>query len=172
MRTTMIVLAALAGVACTSKSTADRVDSTPPAAAALSPNADPTAVRHFLDSAQTRYVDAATKGDIAALSAFYTDDALLLAPNAKALRGRAEIDKSNTEMMAAVKVTALKLATDDVITTADYAIETGTYDQTLQPKTGKAIHDVGKYVVVWKKQPDGSWRISREIYNSDLAAKP
>jgi ketosteroid isomerase-like protein len=39
---------------------------------------------------------------------------------------------------------------------------------TMLPKGGKAMNDVGKYVAVWKKQPDGSWKMIRDIYNSDL----
>jgi uncharacterized protein (TIGR02246 family) len=171
MRTTMIVLAALAAAGCTTKNAANRADSTTPAAATLAPSTDPAAVRRFIDSAQTRFIDAAKKADVATLSGFFTDDAVVLAPNAKAAHGRAEIDKANTDMFAALKVTALKLSTEDVITTGDYAIETGSYDRTLQPKTGKAIHDVGKYVVVWKRQGDGSWKLVREIYNTDLPAK-
>ena len=171
MRTSMIVLAALVGAACTTRESASRTDSTTPATATIASSTDPAALRRTIDSAQTRYIDAVTRGDVAALSTFYTDDAVVLVPNAKAMRGRTEIDKGNTAMVAEMKVTALKLATDDVITGGDLAIETGTYDQTLQPKSGKAIHDVGKYVVVWKKQSDGSWRIVREIYNTDLPAK-
>ena len=32
------------------------------------------------------------------------------------------------------------------------------------------VHDVGKYLLVWKKQPDGGWKVLREIYNTDLPA--
>lgn len=171
MRTSMIVLAVLAGAACTTKDTASRPDSTPPAAATIASAADPAAVRRFLDSAQTRYIAAEMKGDVPTLNSFYTDDAIVLSPNAKAVRGRAEVDKSHADMAASVKVTAMKLTTEDVITAGDYAIETGAYDQNVQPKTGKAMHDVGKYVAVWKKQSDGGWKIVRLIYNSDLPAK-
>ena len=74
-------------------------------------------------------------------------------------------------MVSPMKVTAFKLNTQDVIATGDYAIETGSVTMTLQPKTGKAMNDVGKYLTVWKKQPDGSYKIIRDIANSDLPAK-
>jgi len=46
-------------------------------------------------------------------------------------------------------------------------IETGTYEQTLQPK-GKAMHDNGSYLVVWKKQANGGWKIYRMAYDLEL----
>ena len=171
MRRSLIVLAALAGAACSTKETASRPDSTTPAAATIASTTDPAAMRRFLDSAQVRYSTAATSADVPTLNSFYSDDAIVMPPNAKAMRGRAEVDKGNADMVSIMKVTALKLSTQDVVTSGDVAIETGTYDQTLQPKTGKAIHDVGKYVAVWRKQGDGNWRITRLIYNSDLPVK-
>jgi ketosteroid isomerase-like protein len=174
MRTAMIVVAAVACAAC-AKSAANRTDSAAPATATVAAsNGSATSmadIRRFLDSAQVRYIDAATKADVPGLSKFYTDDAIVLAPNAKSVNGRAAIDQSNTQMFATTKVTALKLTSTDVQASGDFVVETGSYDQTLTPKTGKAIHDVGKYVVVWKKQADGSYKIFREIYNTDLPAK-
>ena len=35
---------------------------------------------------------------------------------------------------------------------------------------GNPVTDRGKYVVVWKKQPDGSWKAISDIFNSDLPA--
>ena len=48
------------------------------------------------------------------------------------------------------------------------AIETGTFEWTLTPKSGAAMTDKGKYLTVWKKQADGTWKIIRDINNSDL----
>ena len=175
MRTTAIALTALACAACATKNAANRPDSTAPAAAtvAASPTSATTVaeLRHAIDSGQARFIDAATKGDVAAPGSVYTDDAAVLAPNGKAARGRAEIDKGNTQMLSTTKITALKLSTDDVQISGDFGVETGSYEQTLTPKTGKPMHDVGKYLLVWKRQADGSWKILREAYNTDLAAK-
>ena len=33
------------------------------------------------------------------------------------------------------------------------------------------VKDKGKYLTVWKHQPDGTWKIVRDINNSDLPAK-
>ena len=33
---------------------------------------------------------------------------------------------------------------------------------------GKTVNDTGKYVCVWKKQADGSWKAEVDTWNSDL----
>jgi ketosteroid isomerase-like protein len=38
----------------------------------------------------------------------------------------------------------------------------------MQPKAGKPVQDVGKSITVFKKQPDGSYKSVRDIFNSDL----
>ena len=66
---------------------------------------------------------------------------------------------------------AMALKSEDLIVSGDYAIETGTYRMTVQPKQGKSMEDVGKFVSIWQKQADGSWKMIRDIFNSDLPAK-
>jgi ketosteroid isomerase-like protein len=61
--------------------------------------------------------------------------------------------------------------TEDVMVSGDLAVETGTFAWTLQPKSGAEVKDKGKYLTVWKRQADGSWKIVRDIDNSDLPAK-
>ena len=34
--------------------------------------------------------------------------------------------------------------------------------------SGKAISDKGKYLMVWKKQADGAWKVLFDMSNSDL----
>jgi ketosteroid isomerase-like protein len=31
-----------------------------------------------------------------------------------------------------------------------------------------SVSDTGKYVEIWRKEPDGSWLIDQVIWNSDL----
>lgn len=40
-----------------------------------------------------------------------------------------------------------------------------------QAKNAKPVHEIGKYVVVWKKQPDGTYKIFRDIGNDDSPMK-
>lgn len=73
-------------------------------------------------------------------------------------------------MFSSATLSNVTFQTEDVQVAGDLAIETGRYEMTVTPKQGKAINDKGKYVTVWQRQPDGSWKIVRDISNSDLPA--
>lgn len=171
MRMTLLPLAAVVCVACGTKQVGNRPDSAAPAAATLAGSAAAASsaaeLRHFIDSAQTKYSEAVVKGDVQALSNFYTDDAVVIAPNSKPFHGRAEIDSSDARTFAMVKFTALKLHSDDVQVAGDLGIDTGTFEQVYQEK-GKAMHNPGNYLAVWKKQANGGWKLYRLAYDSEL----
>ncbi len=125
--------------------------------------------RYQIDNLMIHEVWAKERGAWRVVAAHYTDDAVVMAPNMPAWQGRAGIAQGLTGFLAQFSVLAARLATQDVIITGYYAIERGAYAWTLHPKvgTGADIVDAGKYLTVWERQPDGSWKISRDINNSD-----
>lgn len=54
----------------------------------------------------------------------------------------------------------------------DLAYTSGTYQSALKGGSGKASVDKGKYLTIWKKQADGSWKVLFDTFNSDLPASP
>jgi uncharacterized protein (TIGR02246 family) len=137
------------------------------AATAAPPVMDAAAVRQAIEQSNAKFVDAIKRGDTTAMAADYADDAVMMMGGMPALRGRSEITKAVTGMSQSMKGGDLKLTTSQVDLGGDYAIETGTYEMTATPPGGKPTTEKGKYVVVWKKQPDGSWKIYRDIANTD-----
>jgi uncharacterized protein (TIGR02246 family) len=129
-------------------------------------------VRNAIDSATARFSDAAEHGDAAGLMAMYAPDAVVMQPNTPAWHGHDEIQKGWAGFLSSITVKELDLPTDDVLTSGDLAVQTGSYTFTFQPRTAGAreMTDKGKYVVVWQKQADGSWKAVRDIFNSDLPA--
>lgn len=161
--------------ACTATgTTADRTADSAAAAAASSvaSDTDPATVRRTIEAANARYVDALKRADTTGAAAYYADDAVSLPQNQEARRGHAAIAKGLGEDARAMRVTDAKFTTEDVMVGGDLAVETGAYDITLQRTTGEDIKDNGKYITVWKRQPDGSWKIVRDIYNSNPAGRP
>lgn len=166
----LIVLGSLAlSAGCARpENTAATTDSTSGAVAATS--ADAGAVRASIDSLNAKFADAAKRGDTAAIALIYTDDASVMMSNAEAWRGREAIAKGWGGIVSGGTLKEFSLKTDDVEVGGDLVVETGKYEMTVAPKGAKEMKDRGKYIVVWKRQPDGSLKIFRDIGNSDLPA--
>jgi len=109
--------------------------------------------------------------DVEASVGFYADEALWLAPNAPMQTGKEAIRKASSVMMAtpglALSWQASKV---EVSRAGDLAYEVGTYQSTVNDAKGRPVTDRGKYVLVWKKQPDSRWKIVVDVGNSDLPA--
>ena len=58
--------------------------------------------------------------------------------------------------------------TVDLEELGDTAIEVGAYTLDIRPAGGEATQDVGKYVIIWKRQADGSWKWAVDIFNTNL----
>jgi len=135
---------------------------TPPAPAGLS-----AADRQTIDSLHVAFSAAAVAGDFATATAMYTEDGSVLAPNAPIATGRLAIRESLGHFPP---IGELKLITDEAHGTADMAVVRGTYVLLLAPPGQPAFADTGKYVELWRKQPDGKWLLAWDIFNSNKPA--
>jgi len=113
------------------------------------------------------FVTAANARDAAALTALYADDALLMPSNSPAVQGRAAI-LAFWQGMLDQGARDVSLAWTRGALLADSGYEAGTYAFTLAPPGGRPASDKGKYLLTVKKGADGKWRISNDIFNSDL----
>jgi ketosteroid isomerase-like protein len=55
------------------------------------------------------------------------------------------------------------VAADDVLIEGNLAVVVGTFEETLNPRTGPSSVLRGRYILVWQRQTDGSWKIKRGI---------
>lgn len=126
---------------------------------------DEAAVRKAIAAADSGFVVAFNKGDAAAAASFYTDDAVSRPPNQEPESGRAAIEQGNAGLFKAVgKVNDFKIEQKDLDIFADRAVEIGSYSFSFTPTGAKAPQkDHGSYLNYWKKQPDGSWKIYRDV---------
>ena len=133
---------------------------------------DSATVRQAIDVGVARFTSAFKHGDADSLIALYAPNAVQLNPNMPALEGPAAIKQAFTGFFSAMTVADMSLTTHDIIIAGNKAIERGSYAMRLKPKNGGAeIADRGKYVTTWERQPDGSWKIVRDITNTDGAAQ-
>jgi uncharacterized protein (TIGR02246 family) len=135
------------------------------------PAADPAVVRRHVDSLNADFMTAFKAKDVGRLSSRYDADGAMMMSNMPAAKGRAAVEQSMKEMFGEMEVKDFKLTTDDVVVGGDLAVETGRYEMTFTPKGAPEMTDKGKYITVWKRQSDGSWKIFRDIANSDVPMK-
>ena len=134
------------------------------------PPVDTAAVRRFIEGENVKYIDAMKRGDSTAASMNYAEAAILMPPNAPALRGRTAIVGNLGASIRAMAIVDEKATTEDVMVKDDVAVETGSFVYTMQPRApagAKAFSGRGKYITIWKRQADGGWKIVRDINNGD-----
>lgn len=120
-----------------------------------------------LDSLRSEYAAAMLAGSWANLAALYTGDAVRMPPNAAAQEGRAAIETAQEQEPEVI--TEFTLTPHLTTGAATFAFERGSYAVTLTREgSSEPVSDQGKYLVVARKQADGSWLIAQHIWNSNL----
>ena len=105
-------------------------------------------------------------------STYYTDDAIRLQPNGIPVKGKEEIVTWTKNNFANYTQTDILLGVDEVLSSGDLAVARGTYTGTSAPRASDlpANSDPTKWVGVYKRQSDGSWKCAFDIWNSDAPA--
>jgi ketosteroid isomerase-like protein len=101
--------------------------------------------------------------------AFFDEKGAMLASNAPIADSKEAISTLLTGFFA---LPDLKISWHvdraDVARSGDLGYTSGAYEMTFKDATGKPLSDKGKYVTVWKKQKDGTWKVLLDIFNTDL----
>jgi ketosteroid isomerase-like protein len=119
-----------------------------------------------LEDLRAANIQATLAGDCDALNAMFAEDAVLLPQDepmiegAEAIRATCDPDEATPQ-----EVTITSLGIDGY---GDLAVGHGTWSQTfLSEDEAEPLTISGKYVLVSRKQADGSWLWSVLIWNSD-----
>ena len=106
------------------------------------------------------------KQDAKGLAELYVDDARFLPPDVPALEGKAAIAAAFQGFFEAGYKT-IKLGAVNTEIIGDTAIHQGTYEGKGTTPDGQDFTDVGKTVEIYKKQQDGSWKFTIDMFNRD-----
>ncbi|MER9893804.1 DUF4440 domain-containing protein [Mesorhizobium sp. M0119] len=124
--------------------------------------------REDIEAALTKFMDAFNSGNAAAVGQMYTDDAALLPPDSKRIDGRKRVEEFwQGAIKAGMKNLTLKAL--EVEGSGNLAYEVGAFTLGVPSKSGDPSTVAGKYIVVWKKGDDGTWRLHRDIWNLGAA---
>jgi len=150
MKRYIMILASLLAIGCQQTATDMRVE-------------DEQAIR---DAEDVQMLEAAKAKDVERVLSFYADEALNFPPNAPLISGKEEVRAFWSELVENPNLT-WQTTKVEVSRSSDLAYSFGTYGLTTSSAEGEPLDDHGKWVVVWKKQPDGTWAHIIDIFNSD-----
>ncbi len=139
------------------------------AASGCAPQVDIDAERAAVLEAFIEAKQAVAAKDTESFVSFFTDGASRFPPNAPRVTGNDAIREFVSEWFAApgLAFSFPEPGSAEVSSAGDLGYTTGSYEVTVNDAEGNPVTSRGKVVVVWKKQPDGSWKAVLDIWNSD-----
>jgi uncharacterized protein (TIGR02246 family) len=119
------------------------------------------------------YMSAWKSANAGQIADLYTDDALVLYPNQPAVNGKSAIRAYFQSFFGDFAQKEFVLESSEVEIAGDWAFDRGTYRWKGVPRAGAGgdpAEDHGKYLVILRRQPDGTWKVARDMDNSDRPA--
>jgi uncharacterized protein (TIGR02246 family) len=114
-------------------------------------------------------IDATLARNPQALADLFTDDAVLLEPGAPAVIGKPAIladNQKDTREHPDAKVVSYKPEIKDLQVADGWAFEWDTFEATYQESQKAEVKTFrAKALRILKKQPDGSWKFARVMWN-------
>jgi uncharacterized protein (TIGR02246 family) len=111
-----------------------------------------------------RFLKAIQTKDVKQIIAFYAPNAVAIWPGSAMANGKANVAKLWAETIAAPGF-ALTFAPFKTVVSrsGDLAYEIGNFETTQNDKSGRPQTSKAKYVLIWGKQADGSWKVITDI---------
>jgi uncharacterized protein (TIGR02246 family) len=125
-----------------------------------------SAALQAINRVREAHIAALNRGDADVFVAVFSKDAVQMPPNEPANLGSDAIRRWAQAFLNQFS-TQFSLSVEELRMGSDWAFERGTYTIILRPRGGEALQDLGKYITIYQRQPDGSWKTARDIWNSN-----
>ena len=123
-------------------------------------------VREAIDAGDQAMADAINNKDGASTAPNYTEDGAVLPPGAPRQDGRAAV-QAFWQAAIDMGLADVVVKTDELEELGDAATAVGTLSGTVPDGEGGRAALTGKFIVLWRKGTDGTWRLHRDIWNFD-----
>jgi len=128
---------------------------------------DVDAIRALLAQTVAAYNAADLEGSVA----WYAEDVVSMPPT-EATEGKADMRRSMEAFLGANDIRFTAQA-DEIVVAGDVGVLLVSYDETSTPKAeGEAGEQHGKWLIVLRKQTDGSWKVWRDMWTNVAPPPP
>ena len=121
-------------------------------------------VKKSIEAENAKYSEAIREGNVAGALAAYADDATALPPDGQMMKGKLAIEGLYKRFLQ-IGMKEVTLITLEVGGSGDVAYEIGKTKVRIQPEGQPAMTDSTKYLVIWKRQADGTWKVYVDMWN-------
>ena len=133
------------------------------------PHATTPDQRGNLDRIRRETEAAENDGSVDRMRVHMAEDVVMMAPNMPPVTGATNVAQAMRGFFDAFDV-QIQYTSEEIVGTGDWAFDRGTYRHTLTPRGGGvALKEAGKYLWLYRRTPDGSWKQARVIWNSSDA---
>lgn len=95
---------------------------------------------------------------------FYTDDAVFVGPGAPAIEGRSAF----LEVAPELGMSSVEIVAESILGTGEFAASLGRASWVSRARGMDAPRVRRRFLMVWRRESDGRWRIAREMLNEDV----
>jgi uncharacterized protein (TIGR02246 family) len=122
-----------------------------------------------INQRENEFLVAHEFNDGARLAEFYTDDALLIPPDEPIVRGKKAIAEwYENEFKKAPPIENPKVTLEDIEIRGDLAFLRGNFILKFEGESaGKPIIQNLRFVSIWQRQPDDTWKFCCDIWNTN-----
>ncbi len=121
-------------------------------------------VRAVIEKGGEAWMAAFNAGDAAGVAALYSETAMLLPPDATQIQGRQAV-QDTFQAWIDDGLKDIVFETLEVEASGDLAYEVGLYSVKVPAENDQMTTATGNFLVVWKKEADGVWRLYRDTWN-------
>lgn len=114
-----------------------------------------------------QFIEACRNGDVDSVVSIISEDCVWMPANETTMYDREEIREWFEEYFEHFRLAALAETERFVTVLTDCAIERWAYSVAILPvQGGERIRDDGRFLMIWKREADGTWKIAQFIANS------
>lgn len=163
----IVCLASLASAPCLKAQMLDPLARPQPSGQLTDPAQNPG--RAFLFDLEARFARATAEGGGQAFAIYFAEDAVTLANGKPPVVGHAAIAAQSTWSPKDYQLTWTPRG-GQMSASGEMGFTWGHYEGRSKDRSGNPVVTTGRYMTIWKKQADGTWKVVLDSSNDEPAA--